>query len=90
MNKRKNEFKGDWLTLERALAGIGRPGKANNFSTPPVSFQCISRFVGGARSRVVTISLVSESCAFISSPEIFLISSTINLRFLLVFVNPIY
>ena len=37
------------------------PGSAKSFSTPPVSFQCIKRFVGGARSSVVMMSVVSES-----------------------------
>lgn len=78
----------DYFTLNNARAGIGLPGKAKSFSTPPVSFQCIKRFVGGAKSSVVTMSLVSESCAFISSPEIFFTSSTMSLRFLLAFVKP--
>lgn len=46
-------------------------------------------FVGGARSNVVTISDVFANCAFISSPDIFLISSTINFRFLFDFVIPL-
>jgi hypothetical protein len=54
------------------------PGKAKSFSTPPVSFQCISLLVGGAKSNVVTISEVSESWDFISSPDMFLTSSTIS------------
>lgn len=76
------------ITLNRTRAGIGLPGKAKSFSTPPVSFQCINLFVGGAKSNVVIISLVSDSCAFISSPEIFFTSSTMSLRLRLAFVNP--
>ena len=75
-------------TRKRLRAGIGLPGRANNFSTPPVSFQCIKRLVGGARSKVVTISDVSDSCAFISSPDMFLTSSTTSFRFLLCRAHP--
>lgn len=75
-------------TLKRKRAGIVLAGRANNFSTPPVSFQCISLFVGGARSRVVIMSLVSESWAFISSPDMFFTSSTISLRLRFAFVKP--
>ena len=78
-----------FLTRNRDRAGMGRPGKANNFSTPPVSFQCIKRRVGGARSKVVTISDVSDNWDFISSPEMFLTSSTISLRFLLCRAHPV-
>ena len=59
---------------------MGRPGRAKSFSTPPGSFQCMRRRVGGARSSVVTMSDVSDSCDFISSPEMFFTSSTISLR----------
>lgn len=41
-------------TLKRMRAGINLAGNANSFSTPPVSFQCINRLVGGAKSRDVT------------------------------------
>lgn len=68
------------LTLAALLDTIGRPGNANSFSTPPVSFQCISFLVGGARSSVVTMSVVSDSCSFIVSLGIPFCSSTISLR----------
>src|SRR6218665_1356346 len=63
------------------------PGKANSFSTPPVSFQCISFFVGGARSRVVTMSVVSESCNFIVSLAIAFCSSITSFRFFFTFLS---
>lgn len=75
-------------TLNSTLEGMGLAGKVNSFSTPPVSFQCISRLVGGARSNVVTISDVLLSWFFISSPDIFFTSSTISLRLRFVFVIP--
>lgn len=76
------------LTLNRTLDGIGLAGKVNSFSTPPVSFQCISRLVGGAKSNVVTMSEVLLSWFFISSPDMFFTSSTMSLRFRFVFVMP--
>lgn len=76
------------FTLNNILAGTGLAGRAKSFSTPPVSFQCMSLLVGGAKSSVVTMSVVSDSCDFISSPEIFLTSSTMSFLFLLAFVNP--
>lgn len=76
------------LTLKSTLEGIGLAGKVNSFSTPPVSFQCISRLVGGARSNVVTMSDVLLSWFFISSPDMFFTSSTISLRLRFVFVIP--
>ena len=39
-----------WYFLKISLLCRDLPGRANSFSTPPVSFQCISRLVGGARS----------------------------------------
>lgn len=63
---------------------IGSADKANNFSTPPVSFHSIRRFVGGAKSRDVEISVVSDNCSFIVSDEIPFCSSTIRRLFLFV------
>lgn len=88
-NKHLNEQFMTSRTLNNDVEGIPFPGNANSFSTPPVSFQCIKRLVGGAKSKVITISLVSLSWAFISSPDIFLTSSTISFRFLLVFGRPV-
>ena len=51
-----------WYPLKMNCELRVLPGRAKSFSTPPVSFQCIKRFVGGARSSVVTMSVVSESC----------------------------
>jgi len=71
------------LTFELTLDTILLPGKENNFSTPPVSFQCINFFVGGAKSNVEMMSDVSDNCNFIVSPGNPFCSSTISLRFLL-------
>lgn len=75
-------------TLNRTLEGIGLAGSVNSFSTPPVSFQCMSRLVGGAKSSVVTMSDVLLSWFFISSPDMFFTSSTISLRLRFVLVIP--
>lgn len=72
-------------TRVRVLERIRCPGKEKSFSTPPVSFQCISRFVGGAKSNVATISVVSESWDFISSPDMLFTSSTTSFLFRLAF-----
>jgi hypothetical protein len=61
---------------------MGRPGKANNFSTPPVSFQYFNFFVGGARSSVVVISEVSDNCNFMVSLGMPFWSSMTSFRFL--------
>lgn len=66
---------------------IGLPGKTKTFSTPPVSFQSINFFVGGARSRAETMSDVSESCSFMVSLGMPFCSSTISLRFRLPFLS---
>ena len=56
----------------------------------PVSAAAAGLLVGGARSRVVTMSLVSLSWAFISSPEMALTSSTISFLFLFaLWVSPL-
>ena len=55
------EFYLTWYPLKMNCELSFLPGSAKSFSTPPVSFQCIRRFVGGARSSVVTMSVVSES-----------------------------
>lgn len=75
-------------TLKRSRAGISVDGNEYNFSTPPVSFQNINRLVGGAKSNDVIMSDVLANWFFISSPEIFFTSSTINFRFRFVFVAP--
>ena len=48
----------------------------------------IDLLVGGARSRVVTMSEVSLSCAFISSPLMAFTSSTISFLFLFALFRP--
>lgn len=68
---------------------MSREHSVNIFSTPPVSFQYISRFVGGAKSSVVIMSDVLASWLFISSPEMFFTSSTISLRLRFAFVTPL-
>jgi len=71
----------DEVTWDSFLETICRPGNANSFSTPPVSFQCINFLVGGAKSSVLTISDVSESCSFIVSLAIDFSSSITSRRF---------
>ena len=53
-----------------------RPEFVNNLSTDPLSFHNISFNVGGARSKVVTMSLVCISCSFIDCESIPFCSST--------------
>ena len=75
------------FTFPIFFEGSGRPGRAKSFSTPPVSFQCMSFLVGGARSRVVMISEVSASCIFIVSLVMPFCSSTTSFRFRLAFLS---
>lgn len=77
------------LTLSTVLDRMAQPGRENNFSKPPVSFHCISFFVGGARSRVVTMSDVSDNCSFMVSLGMPCCSSTISLRFLFFLSMPV-
>lgn len=90
LNKGDDTLNPRSLTLNKILEGIGLAGNVNSFSTPPVSFQCMSLLVGGARSNVVTMSDVLLSWFFISSPDIFFTSSTISLRLRFVFVMPVF
>lgn len=85
----KNKMKSTEALLTRHvnLEIMGRPGSANNFSTPPVSFQCINFLVGGAKSKVVIMSAVSANCSFIVSLGIPFCSSTISLRLRLPFLS---
>ena len=75
------------LTLNTLFEMIERPESTKTFSTPPVSFHSMSFLVGGARSKDVTMSEVSDNCSFIVSLGIPFCSSTISLRFLLPFVT---
>ena len=72
-----------WLStncLDSHLEMICLPGKAKSFSTPPVSFQCMSFFVGGAKSSVVMMSEVSANCSFISLESMPFFSSMMSFR----------
>lgn len=55
-------------------------GLENNLSTPPISFHCIKRFVGGAMSNDATISLKSFNCSLIVCPSNSINWSTMSFR----------